>query len=156
MNDSLEQLRDIHEPVEIGLFPFAPGWWVLLGLILIGLLVFYRLKKYRNNPRRKLKKAAFKELQRIKASYIYNKNTTLLIERISKMLRKITLSNVENTSNARLTGDEWLRYLDSISAYPIFSTGCGQIFSGDQYKKEITIDDSKLLDALEHWIEKIQ
>jgi len=156
MNDSLLQLRDIHEPANIGFFPLAPGWWIVIGLLIILLSVFFWLKKYINTPKRKLKKQALKEFQRIKVNYAENGNKTLLLESVSSMLRKITLSYFPEKSGANLTGDEWLRHLDAMSRHPIFQTDCGRVFSGDQYKKNIAIDDHHLLNSLEQWITKLQ
>ncbi len=156
MNNSLLQLRDIHEPASIGFFPLALGWWILIGLLVILLFAFFGLRKYINNPKRKLKTQALKEFQRIKVNYAKNADKTLLLESISSMLRKITLSYFPEKSRANLTGDGWLVYLDSMSRYPIFQADCGQVFSGDQYKKTIVFDDQYLLNSLEQWVTKLQ
>ncbi len=46
----LSQLRDIHTPEPVGWWPLAPGWWILLALIIIGvtaLIVWLRSKRKR-------------------------------------------------------------------------------------------------------------
>lgn len=51
----LEQLRDIHLPDPVGWWPPAPGWW-LLGLTILGLLVWalHRLQvRYRRDSFRR-------------------------------------------------------------------------------------------------------
>lgn len=48
--DLLSQLRDIHTPAPVGWWPLAPGWWILLILIIIGiaaLIVWLRSKRKR-------------------------------------------------------------------------------------------------------------
>ena len=37
----LDQLADIHLPPPVANFPWAPGWWVLLGLGLIVLVASF-------------------------------------------------------------------------------------------------------------------
>lgn len=48
--DPLAQLKDIHLPTPIGWWPLAPGWYILMGLILFLVIIFaYGVyKRYRN------------------------------------------------------------------------------------------------------------
>ena len=39
------QLHDIHVPEQISNFPIAPGWWLLLALLLTCALWFYKKRK---------------------------------------------------------------------------------------------------------------
>ena len=39
----LDQLRDIHLPEAIGWWPLAPGWWLLIILVCLGLITLARL-----------------------------------------------------------------------------------------------------------------
>ena len=58
-DDALAALRDIHLPEAVALWPPAPGWWLLIVVLLIsclGIGVFLRLR------RRSLKRAALLEL----------------------------------------------------------------------------------------------
>jgi len=43
------QLHDIHVPEQVSNFPIAPGWWILLALIIIMTLWLY--KKHKTNSR---------------------------------------------------------------------------------------------------------
>ena len=40
--DPLAQLRDIHLPQEISWWPLAPGWWILIALLVIGAVIAFR------------------------------------------------------------------------------------------------------------------
>ena len=59
----LDQLRDLHTPPPPGLWPPAPGWW-LLAILTLGLLValvWYGLRRYRCNAYRRAALAALAE-----------------------------------------------------------------------------------------------
>ena len=47
--DPLAELRDIHLPEAVSLWPLAPGWWLLLALIaaVLGLSIAVWLRRYR-------------------------------------------------------------------------------------------------------------
>ena len=47
--DPLSQLRDIHTPDPISWWPLAPGWWILAGLVIIGLVFLIRWLIKRKN-----------------------------------------------------------------------------------------------------------
>ena len=63
------ELRDIHLPTEISWWPLAPGWWIVIGLILLGIVISIFL--YRRQQARKHYLAAEQELQKIKHSLLY-------------------------------------------------------------------------------------
>ena len=45
----LEQLADIHLPVEISYWPPAPGWWILAVMLLVGgIFLSLRFIQFRN------------------------------------------------------------------------------------------------------------
>ncbi|MCA9451888.1 MAG: DUF4381 domain-containing protein, partial [Nitrospira sp.] len=35
----LQGLRDVHLPPPISLWPPAPGWWITLGLVMMGVIL---------------------------------------------------------------------------------------------------------------------
>lgn len=43
------QLHDIHVPEQVSNFPIAPGWWILLTLVI--LMALWSYKKYKKNTR---------------------------------------------------------------------------------------------------------
>ena len=62
--DPLAQLKDIHLPDAVGLWPLAWGWWVLLILlVLIALTAFLMLRRHRQ--RNRYRAAALAELQQL-------------------------------------------------------------------------------------------
>jgi len=63
--DPLANLRDIHLPDPVGWWPPAPGWWLLAILLLaiLGGLLWWSIRRYRNNRYRREALAELAELQ---------------------------------------------------------------------------------------------
>lgn len=47
----LDSLHDVVAPDPIGLFPLAPAWWALIGMLLLGLIlgVFFGVKRWKQS-----------------------------------------------------------------------------------------------------------
>lgn len=65
----LSQLRDISEPSPIGLWPLAPGWWILSVLIIFVVIAsIYLFRKYKRQ--RAWKVQALREFDILKIAYL--------------------------------------------------------------------------------------
>jgi hypothetical protein len=112
MNDSwLDQLAPEHAPPPPGWWPPAPGWWVLaallVGLVIAAVLVW-------RHPRRRLRRATLRELQRIRARD--DDDVTATAQAIQNLLRRYALALFGAERVARLQGAAWLKFLDAHSA----------------------------------------
>lgn len=118
-------LRDIHLPEPTGLWPLAPGWWMLIALALagIGWLAYRAFKKYRlNAPRR----YAMRALAAAESDYREHRNPVELSKQVSKLLRRGMLAYAPRREVAGLTGDDWLRRLDRGMPVKYFNTEQGR------------------------------
>ena len=63
--DPLAQLRDIHLPQAVDWWPLAPGWWLLLALLLgaLGALAVWLTRRHRANLYRRQALAELAQLQ---------------------------------------------------------------------------------------------
>ena len=63
---SIADLKDIPAPPPVSYAPQTPGWWVVGGLILLGLLVyaFFRWRRWRRNRYRREAQAALDAIER--------------------------------------------------------------------------------------------
>ncbi len=124
------KLADIHLPDAITFWPVAPGWWLLLGSIIIFLLLLiYLIKRKPAIPAptgKELKSQAMKELQAIRENYesqLAAKNATQTIEqtahktvkKLSIFLRRYALSLNQRDNVASLTDEQWLTLLDKMN-----------------------------------------
>lgn len=101
MQDNLPELRDIHLPEDVSIFPLAYGWWV----ILLGIIVLVMLIKIFLYIRRKSKKRYALKL----INAIPENNPVLAAKQASEILRRICV--LKYSQAATLYGQEWLDFL---------------------------------------------
>lgn len=127
-------LRDIHLPAEPGWWPPAPGWWVLAMLVIVVAVWILRiaLRSWRASRERRRVLSAFDRLasSRMPASA---EDAVAILARVSEFLRRWTLRH--RPQAARLSGDDWLQFLDGGDASRPFSTGDGRLFADGPYQR---------------------
>ena len=157
----LDQLRDIHLPDQIDQFPFAPGWWILLALLLITLAYFlYRL--YQRQRALRLLKPAKKEIAELRSLQQEQLNAHS-IAKLSALLKRVCLLYFPRKSVASLNGHNWLHFLNDQAKFAhqnqsFFSDTDIQLFSKAAYQANPDIaqqDWLRLLLASESCIESI-
>ena len=96
---SLDNLRDIAEPVPVSWWPLAPGWWVVIAVTAVTLLAFgYRAwQRWKANAYRR---AALAELHSATSD-----------ADVAEVLKRTALSAFPRTNVASLTGAAWCRWL---------------------------------------------
>jgi hypothetical protein len=125
MNPEDIPLRDLHLPEPIGWWPLAPGWWLLLALVaaIAGRYAWLAFKTWqRGRPRR----IALAELDKLSSAHAADGDLVQLAKGLSALLRRAMLAYAPRSDVARLTGPDWLRWLDRGLAEPVFSAGAGQ------------------------------
>jgi hypothetical protein len=144
-------LRDLHLPEAVGWWPPAPGWWVLLGLVLLGVLLLLHKAwvRWRADAARRI---ALRELARLEDSWRDAPNPVLLATGLSELLRRTMLAYAPRKDVAGLTGQAWLQWLDRGLEDRVFTEGPGRALRelpyrrADQAASELDVD--ALLDAV--------
>ena len=125
MEENKLPLRDLHLPDAVGWLPLAPGWWLVLTLVVVALAALawrsYRLWKF-NAPRRH----ALRELARYEVEYLEHRNPITLGKQVSELLRRGMLAYAPRDEVAGLTGEAWLAWLDEGLPVPYFHTEGGR------------------------------
>lgn len=161
--DPLSQLRDIHLPEPVTFWPPAPGWWVLLVLILIGLVFLYRHAIAAMIQRRKLANTlreldeAYENYEEL-AAFDHKQNQAGLdyLANVNILLNRVALVFYPDTPAGQLTGSAWLSFLDQHGNTTDFSTGAGTLLADGIYRRNFDTNnsDAKALHALaKKWIE---
>jgi len=144
-------LRDLHLPAEIGWWPLAPGWWLLIG-VATALLAWKAWQLWQRWRADRARRIALRELARINRRFDDSGDAIELAKDLSELLRRGLLAYAPRESVAGLTGDEWLAWLDRGLDEPVFEKGAGRLIGTLPYRdpqKPGAGDDAKaLIDAV--------
>jgi len=159
MNPDELLLRDIHLPAPVSWWPPAPGWWLLVS-ILIGLVVFIvwwhrRRLRFRNAP----STLARGELERLRAGWAEHGESQRLIGDVSTWLRRSAMSLSTRQQAAKLTGMQWRVFLDELAGEAIFDDDAGRMITEAPYRAAGNAPDpadgERLLASCERWLRAV-
>ncbi len=106
----LAKLRDIHLPEPISWWPMAPGWYLILSLAIISMLVlFYFLRRRFMNGRAKFQALCL--LAIYYEEYQREGNSQVSCMKVSELLRRVALVYFPREQVASLQGEPWLAFL---------------------------------------------
>lgn len=151
--DSIAQLRDIHMPPAISIWPLAPGWWMLLSILLYSALLFL-FWKHRHWLRNRARYQALQQLALLKEQSSLNPVECLMT--LSAILRRVALAYFPRRTVASLHGLAWLQFLDRTSHSDAFTCGVGQQLARGPYQASFSEDLSPLIVLVESWVEKLR
>ena len=143
-------LRDIHLPETLGWWPPALGWCLLV--ILTPLFCVLIVWIYRRITRKTAIKTAKKLLIKIKKDSVLNDRQKLI--ELSALIRRVVVSNTLRNETASLTGQRWLKYLDSTVKGSPFTSGAGRFLADTHYQKTppADLDITSVIDVCENWL----
>ncbi len=118
-------LRDLHLPDAIGWWPLAPGWWVVIGMAALGMLLLLR-RALELRGRSAARRHAVRQFECFKAAYQHHGNAVTLGTELSELTRRTMLAYAPRTDVAGLTGEDWLMWLDRDLDEPQFVAGAGR------------------------------
>lgn len=144
-------LRDIHLPEQIGGFPPALGWWLLV--IFVPIMSYFLIALLQKIFR----KTAVKDAQKLLLQLKNNSELSPLekVVELSQLLRRVAISvETEKEKIAGLTGRAWLDYLDSSLDDAPFKNGVGRCLVDAPYQKELPadVDLSALFELAQKWL----
>ncbi len=125
MNPEEIPLRDLHLPDAIGWWPLAPGWWVVIALAVLGVLLLLR-RALELRALGSARRYAQRQFERLQAAYEQHGNVVKLGTELSALTRRTMLAYAPRADVAGLTGEDWLAWLDRGLAEPKFSAGAGR------------------------------
>jgi Domain of unknown function (DUF4381) len=110
MNALLEQLHDIEGLDSISIWPLAMGWWVLIGVGIVLLVLFGWLLARKLAFIRSWKNDTFRKLAVLENNLSEATSAKTLVL-LSEYLRRICLKQFSRKECAGLTGTAWLKWL---------------------------------------------
>ncbi len=146
------QIRDIHLPPAVHWWPPAPGWWMLLGLLVMVAAALWIFKRIRRRGR--LKRVALSELRRIETRHPAELDGREFAAELSALLRRVSISKADRSQCAGLVGEEWLGFLDKTLGDRRFTQGPGRALIEAPYRPDVEIDGDALLGLVRDWVKK--
>ena len=144
--DNLPQLRDIHLPDGISLWPVAYGWWIMLSALIALILMIYGWKYIR---RKSKKLYALRQLKKMEK----NPDIDVAVA-TSELLRRVCIYKYPQAVG--IIGKEWIDFLHSHSKAKL-DKNCMQLLLDAPYMPKATTEFrageiQKLLEFCKHWI----
>ncbi len=108
--DPLAQLQPLRQPDVIGWWPPAPGWWIVVAVLLAGLLLlgWRLLRRYRANAYRRRALAGLEALHRQLGE---DGDTRAFVVNTNALLKSVALQAYPRRQVAAASGANWLAFL---------------------------------------------
>jgi len=149
--DPLAGLRDIHLPPAPGPWPPAPGWWLLVALLIGGLLLGgWRFRVF--HRRRAPARAALAAVRELHARLENGAPDPTLAAELSTIMRRAALARYPRAEVASLSGTRWLEFLDHTGNRKGFQNGPGACLARAPYARRPDPDIAPALALCEDWI----
>ena len=144
-------LRDIVLPPEVGIWPLAPGWWALIAIAGVAVLLLIGQRLWRHRTR--LRRLGLGRLREIVAACPPDTGDHRLAEALSMLCRQLALAYPGGRAAAALTGAPWAAHLDAmVRNSSFFSSGDGARLLEAAFQPDVVLSRTSLVAGLEVWI----
>ena len=146
-NNLLSQLRDIHYPNTISIFPLAIGWYILIFIfilffiLLIIKLLHLKIKHYKINK-------VYQIIDLIESNDSYSED---FLAHLTVLLKRVAKLKYAKEKPQLLYGVDFLKFLDSKINSDDFTNGAGRNLL-NIYQKQTNFDNSDLIALVKKWI----
>ena len=142
----VELLDKTMTPAPISYFP-QTLFWQLSAFFIVVLLLTWSFRHYRNFRANAYRRAALKELERLKAS-----KRSDFAPALSALLKRVALTAFSRSEIAGLVGADWLSFLDQCYPGDAFSKGVGAALGSDIYALDYGCNEAALTALAREWI----
>lgn len=144
----LQQLRDVHPPLEPGWWPPAPGWW-LVAVVCVIAAIYAVLSVWLAYQRRRPIRNARAMLDDLLLAYQNGHIDTLTYaNNANEILKRLLVIALGIKSLAAVADTDWLEALDRITNSRDFSAGHGSIMGNSRFAADATADVTALHESL--------
>jgi hypothetical protein len=155
---TLAALRDIHLPAPIGLWPVAPGWIVLVMLVVVLLFssvwFIWRFYRYRLGVR-----IALRLLNTYEKQAIDKRQSHASVVQATILLKRVALHYYPRVAVASLHGDDWITFLNKSSKKLDFNMIRSELLvfpyqASTESRPLLLPDDSLFFTMIRSWIKQ--
>lgn len=113
LEQALAGLRSIHNPPPPGVWPLAPGWWLLILLcILLPVAVYFAVQLLKaRRLRLRVRKLAIAEFEQLNQAWTENPDPEVALAELALLLRRAAVAKFGKQQVAPLSGEAWLSFL---------------------------------------------
>lgn len=150
--NALNGLKTVHLPTAVSVFPLAPGWYIVLAIILFAIIfaiLWLRHKQMRQQARGEVY-ILFDELE---ANHQLNANPELLSE-LTILMKRVAMMRYPEASAHTLYGKDWLHFLDKTGKTNTFSQGAGRVLL-NVYQPQQVDDTHELFMVIRQWLRTV-
>lgn len=146
--DPLAKLHPLREPEAIGMWPPAPGWWLLAGVLLAALAATV-IWLYRRRKANAYRRRALRQLESLHAQLARDDDTLAYAQSVNALLKSAALAAFPTRDIAALHGRDWLSFLEASAPGASFDTDFTvAVYSGDTRR----IDVQRLHRQARRWL----
>ena len=142
-------LNDIYLPDPIGFWPLAPGWWLLLILLIAFIATAIWLWQY-DKKHGKPKRQARDLIISAYAQWQLDKNNEHYCEALNQSLKRYW--RLYNSQAVTLSGKEWVNALNRIGQPPIFTGDLAHALAAGPYRPTAYLPHAELEQAALRWL----
>ena len=151
-SDPLQQLRDVHSPLDPAWWPPAPGWWIV-ALVLLGCLAWLSWQVWRMWRKRAPIRVATREHKQYLNALAEGVISEMdYLHLCNELLKRILVRGYRRYEYAPLSGEAWLTALDDLSETTQFSQGPGQVLGNERFSRVPNLDSGRLSPVIDEAI----
>ncbi len=143
-------LRDIKLPTDPGFWPLAPGWWLLIVVLLI-LAIWLGIKWYRYRVKKRRWLEINQQLSALELSHQKNKDQQQLLTDVSVFLRRFVKYQLNQDGATTLAGSSWIAHLNQYDQSHPFAAYEAALTAG-VYQADCEYDAQGLLQTSREFI----
>lgn len=148
-NYALGDFIEVVAPPAVSWLPQTPGWW-WLGAVLLVILLHRSWRRLRHWYRNRYRREAAGQLQQLARTG----NPQTLAGEVNRLLKLTALAAFSREQVARLSGEEWVRFLNRSCPGKPFAPEQAEVLALGAYRQQPLDDPSRqrLIGASLHWV----
>jgi hypothetical protein len=146
--DPLDQLHDIIQPVyAVSAWPLAPGWWLLLGLLVLSVLltIFLRPRIKERQRHRALRQSVLQMLDTVYGECLRGHSTPSSLQRYlqhcNEIFKRTLHAHPGLSSYSSLTGKPWMTLLAKANPHERYPALYGDVLYAAQCNENLDVED---------------